>query len=280
MSVIGFMLGTVVLLCVTQFATTFTRPDQLSTLDFFVRRLHSRSKAWEGALATWTCPTSPNGLCDPCSETWWGNWDHMHCRGLTPGKDGDLSDGQPGIVTNIHLSDLKLDGPIPRELCLFKELRELDLDGGRLSGPIPDWIGLCFPSLAELDISYNRLSGTIPEFVAEMKTLQEFEVRYNRLKGTIPASMGSMPLLRELEFDGNQFTGKIPMSFQDRNATMTGILLANNDFEGNLDALAGTHLIRVNTHNNPKLCGMVPASVRYAKGYNPKDTGLGKPCPQ
>jgi len=137
----------------------------------------------------------------------------MHCRGLTPGKDGDLSDGQPGIVTNIHLSDLKLDGPIPRELCLFKELRELDLDGGRLSGPIPDWIGLCFPSLAELDISYNRLSGTIPEFIAEMKTLQEFEVRYNRLKGTIPDSLGGMPLLRELEFDGNQFTGKVPMAF-------------------------------------------------------------------
>jgi len=55
-------------------------------------------------------------------------------------------------------------------------LREFDIDGGRFSGPIPEWLFFCFPHLAEMDMSFNRLSGTIPEFIAEMKTLQEFEV--------------------------------------------------------------------------------------------------------
>lgn len=50
-----------------------------------------------------------------------------------------------GWLTNIHLSDLKINGPMPRELCLFPEIRELDLDGGRITGPIPDWIGTCAP---------------------------------------------------------------------------------------------------------------------------------------
>jgi hypothetical protein len=46
---------------------------------------------------------------------------------------------------------------VPRELCLFPHLRELDLDGGHLDGPIPDWLPGCFPALEELDLSYNKV---------------------------------------------------------------------------------------------------------------------------
>ena len=35
----------------------------------------------------------------------------------------------------------------------------------------------------------------------------------------------------------------------------------------------------VETANNPGLCGMVPASVRWGSGFNPSNTGLGQPCP-
>eukprot|EP01026_Neomeris_dumetosa_P027553 TRINITY_DN22395_c0_g1_i3.p2 TRINITY_DN22395_c0_g1~~TRINITY_DN22395_c0_g1_i3.p2 ORF type:complete len:299 (-),score=37.39 TRINITY_DN22395_c0_g1_i3:99-926(-) len=270
---------TVGLLLLVQ-AFAYTRPDQQALLDYFINTLRPRSEAWEEALSTWICPTSENGTCDPCGEEYQGNWEHMHCRGLSPGKDGDLSNGQPGILTNIHLSDQRLDGPIPREFCLFNQLREFDIDGGRFSGPIPEWIPFCFPFLAELDMSFNRLSGTIPEFIASMETLQEFEVQYNRLEGTIPKSLGTMPRLRELELDGNRFSGTLPESLKERNDTLTGILIANNDLEGDLRALAGTKLIKVNVHNNPKLCGMVPLAVRYAQGYNPYNTALGQPCPQ
>lgn len=153
----------------------YTRPDQAALFEYFIETLRPRSDAWGQALSTWICPPE-NATCDACSDGYFGNWEHMHCRGLSPGKDGDLSGGQPGILTNIHLSDQRLEGPVPREFCLFNQLREFDIDGGRFSGPIPEWLFFCFPHLAEMDMSFNRLSGTIPEFIAEMKTLQEFEV--------------------------------------------------------------------------------------------------------
>jgi hypothetical protein len=70
-------------------------------------------------------------------------------------------------------------GTLPPELCLFEALRELDIDGGDLTGAIPDWVLSCFPDLAEFDLSYNELSGTIPPWLTSMKSLQEFEVKYN-----------------------------------------------------------------------------------------------------
>jgi hypothetical protein len=45
-----------------------------------------------------------------------------------------------GFVSNIHICDTHIDGPVPRELCAFHRLRELDLDGGQLTGPIPEWL--------------------------------------------------------------------------------------------------------------------------------------------
>lgn len=257
-------------------SAAFTRPDQLERLIYFRDAMRARSEPWESATRNWECPTEFDGSCDPCGTGIFGNWHHMFCRGLSPGKDGDGT--IDGWVTNIHLSDLRIDGPVPRELCLFTELRELDLDGGRLSGPLPEFLSTCFPRLAEFDLSYNRLSGTIPTYFKNLETLQEVELRRNRLIGTIPPDFGEMPMLRELELDGNELTGTIPDSFRKLNRTMTSILINDNDLEGDLFGLASTPLMKVGIHNNPKLCGMVPASVRYAHGYDPKGTRLGQPC--
>ena len=57
------------------------------------------------------------------------------------------------------------------------------------------------------------------------------------------------------------------------------LFLYNNDFEGDLSVVSGARLGVVSTADNPKLCGMVPASVRWAHGYNPYNTSLGMPCP-
>jgi hypothetical protein len=40
------------------------------------------------------------------------------------------------------------------ELCPLKHLRELDLDGNKLTGPLPDWAPHCWPKLRELDLSW------------------------------------------------------------------------------------------------------------------------------
>lgn len=58
---------------------------------------------------------------------------------------------------------------------------------------------------------------------------------------------------------------------------MSLMTLANNNFTGNLYNMP-QNLLLVETANNLDLCGMVPASVRWAKGFNPSRTKLGQPC--
>lgn len=47
--------------------------------------MYARSNHWVSALASWKCPTDASGDCDPCGNGPVGIWEHMHCRGLTPG---------------------------------------------------------------------------------------------------------------------------------------------------------------------------------------------------
>jgi hypothetical protein len=61
-----------------------------------------------------------------------------------------------GYITNIHISDERVDGPPPRELGVFSHLREFDMDGGHISGPFPEWMPRSFPQLAELDMRWVR----------------------------------------------------------------------------------------------------------------------------
>ena len=57
------------------------------------------------------------------------------------------------------------------------------------------------------------------------------------------------------------------------------LFLYNNNFEGDLGMVSEARLGIVSTADNPQLCGMVPASVRWAHGYNTHNTSLGLPCP-
>eukprot|EP00879_Flechtneria_rotunda_P016966 GHRR01017762.1.p1 GENE.GHRR01017762.1~~GHRR01017762.1.p1 ORF type:complete len:111 (+),score=32.61 GHRR01017762.1:410-742(+) len=110
-----------------------------------------------------------------------------------------------------------------------------------------------------------------------MPLLSEVKVEENQLVGTIPAAYGTMKL-RRFQVELNNLVGTIPETFRNITPYLTQLHLADNDFEGNLSAVAAGHLTTVTVYNNPKLCGMVPATVRYAKNYNPAGTRLGQPC--
>ena len=71
---------------------------------------------------------------------------------------------------------------------------------------------------------------------------------------------------------------RVPASWRNLSNTLNQLELAHNDLSGDLSALGPTKLMHVSLHSNAGLCGMVPASVRYASGYNPSGTRLGQPC--
>jgi hypothetical protein len=280
-------------------ASAFTLPDQAARALAYRDATRTRSPAWAEMARAWTCPlAAPSApgtppppptttTCDICGDDWQGNWMHISCRGATRGW-GESGDGaRDGVINSLHTTSVNLDGALPRELCAFNRLRQLDLGGrqgaGRFVGPIEPWVVTCFPEVEELDLSMLRLTGTLPREVAmgpAEKTLSELKVEGNRLVGLIPAEIGNMTRLRRLQLEYNDFSGEIPQTFArpEFQAQLTELHLASNRLEGNLNALSKVRLFTATVHENPGLCGMVPAGVRYAAGYDPKGTRLGEPC--
>ncbi|KAG1671071.1 hypothetical protein FOA52_000743 [Chlamydomonas sp. UWO 241] len=275
------MLATGLVLLLLSGVYAFTRPDQMAALNTIKDANTNRSASWVSALSSWTCPTDPadsDGTCDPCSRDWSGNWEHMHCRGAGA-RYGEGSTGvYDGYVTTIHVTDQNLEGPPAKEWCLLEKIRELDLDGGHASGPFPDFVLTCLTSLQELDLSHNRLTGTIPSEISKKTILQEFKMESNFFSGPLPAALGNMPDLWRIRLGDNHFTGTVPADWSKLAPTLNQLELERNYLSGNLNALADLKLMRVTVHSNAGLCGMVPASVRYASGYNAAGTRLGQPC--
>ena len=69
----------------------------------------------------------------------------------------DATEPGNGILTNLHVTDLNIEGPVPNQTCMFGQLRELDLDGGAMTGTIPFFLTQCFPYVNEIDLSYNQV---------------------------------------------------------------------------------------------------------------------------
>ena len=262
------------------FSSLFTVDKLVAFRDAMLAR--PVNDGWKKGLASWTCPTeasnSVGSSCDPCGQQSWGNWDHVGCRGAPVSFDKYGTPGS-GVVTNIHVTDYGIEGPIPLpELCGFKSLREFDVDGGRLTGNIPTGFADCFPDLREIDLSYNQVSGEIPAEIAAVEPLRQFKVEVNSVTGSIPEAFGSMAKVIWLRFAKNKMSGSIPQSLANTAAHLHQLTLDNNNFQGNLYMLSKHQMVSFSAHENPKLCGMVPLGVRFGHGFNFHNTGLGMPC--
>ena len=85
---------------------------------------------------------------------WKSDWEGVECR-----FQGALDEDVPRVVTNIHVPDRNVSGPIPMAIALLEDLVEIDLDGNRITGPLNPFIG-CLSNLEELDFANNSLSCT------------------------------------------------------------------------------------------------------------------------
>lgn len=185
-----------------------------------------------------------------------------------------------GDVTDIHITDYRIEGAVPvAELCPLVHLRQIDLDGGHLTGSIPTGFADCFPNLLELDLSYNQLTGTIPgAAIADVKSLHQFKVDHNQLTGSIPAELMSLPEIHWFRFSANNLEGPLPATLSQTARILSLLALHTNDIEGDLKPLANHRLTSFEARENPKLCGLVPVGVRFASGFNYYGTKLGVPC--
>ena len=237
-------------------ARALTFPSETRKLLALRDELSSRGLGY--LLDTWRC--DDEARCDPCGPTAgapdsWGAWHYVACRVLPEREraaeasrpenavasegEGDAAKTTYFAVTNVHLSDLNIEGTFEsllRGLCPFSHLRELDLDGGRLVGSMPEWLGECFPELQELDLSHNRLEGAIPRAPWRlMPELLQVKLEDNRLSGEIPGELAVLSDLRVLWLDDNDLEGPVPN-----------------------DLARLSRLLSFNAEDNPRLCGAAP----------------------
>ncbi len=114
-----------------------------------------------------------------------------------------------GHVIGLQLPGNRLNGSIPPEIGLLKNLQELDLSDNSIIGPIPSEIGL-MPYLQFLHLANNQLSDAIPPELGNLENLRWLDLSNNRLTGNIPVTFGNLTSLGDLYLQNNVLSGEFP----------------------------------------------------------------------
>ncbi|XP_068322390.1 probably inactive leucine-rich repeat receptor-like protein kinase At5g48380 [Pyrus communis] len=113
-------------------------------------------------------------------------------------------------VLNIKLSDLGLKGPFPHGVANCTSLTGLDLSSNKLSGPLPEDIGIIISFIATLDLSSNSFSGQIPTNITNCSYLNVLKLDSNQFTGNIPLGLGQLNRIKTFSVANNQLSGQVP----------------------------------------------------------------------
>ena len=180
-----------------------------------------------------------------------------------------------GRVTHLELVGLGLRGILPLEPWnSLSELRVLELDQNRLSGPIP-WSVSWLRNLQRLSLAGNRFSGTIPPVLGRLEALEVLDLGHNELRGIIPPALGQLQALKVLDLGSNRLSAivseynvergsSIPWAIPEELAQLKELQildLAHNNLYGNIPSELGQlQLLRsVNLEGNSWIGNVPPA---------------------
>ena len=80
--------------------------------------------------------------------------------------------------------------------------------------PMSNWVGVASsgspPRVRELDVSGRGLRGPIPAALGQVTSLRYLDLSHNLLTGPIPVELSGLAGLREVRLAGNQLTGCVP----------------------------------------------------------------------
>ncbi|KAI3908834.1 hypothetical protein MKW98_029384 [Papaver atlanticum] len=164
------------------------------------------------------------------------------------------------------LSTNQLDGKIPDQLFLLKNLTSLYLYDNKLSGEIP--VKMECLNLVDIDLSMNQLTGTLPHDLGKLKKLVHLLLYRNQLSGEVPASIGKLPSLKQIRLFTNKLNGSLP---EDMGlfAKLEALEVAENELTGNLpgNLCAGGELIGISVYTN-NLSGGVSKVLEKCNSLN------------
>ena len=163
-------------------------------------------------------------------------------------------------VTQIRLSDNKLNGSIPLELGQLSKLINLLLSRNQLSGSIPSEMGQ-LSNLTNLYLGSNQLSGAIPSELRQLANLTDLDLSRNQLDGSIPPELGQLVNLTDLDLGNNLLDGSIPSELGQL-TNLTDLDLADNQLSGSIPPELGqlTNLTDLDLVDN-QLGGAIPSEL-------------------
>ncbi|TKW33841.1 hypothetical protein SEVIR_2G265500v4 [Setaria viridis] len=107
-----------------------------------------------------------------------------------------------------------MSGPVPASFANLTRLRDLDINGTSISGPVPATLLAGAANLSTLAIANSKLAGPIPASLAALPNLRYLDLSGNLLTGAIPPGLlhGSF---RFLLLSNNRLTGEVPSGYGD-----------------------------------------------------------------
>ncbi|KAA8532492.1 hypothetical protein F0562_032525 [Nyssa sinensis] len=178
------------------------KPNWLSKLSNLVY-MDLRSNVFEGPILCYLGNSTSLEILELSSNSF---------NGSIPNDMGNITH-----LTVLDLSQNEFEGEIPNTMSNLCSLQVFDLSDNKFSGEIPGFVGSpskCHQkSLKELSLGFNKLSGYLPDQLGLFENLERLILSSNLFRGPIPASLGRLSSLRMLDISGNHLNESIPLSF-------------------------------------------------------------------
>ncbi|OEL16966.1 Polygalacturonase inhibitor 1 [Dichanthelium oligosanthes] len=197
----------------------YTAPSSAADCDPADRAALLRVKAQLGdpvRLSAWQpstncCAWDPAVICDAAGRvTALALYSLPDVSARVPPALGDLAALEILQVVSVP----GMSGPVPASFANLTRLRDLDINGTSISGPVPGSLLAGATKLSTLAIANSKLAGPIPASLAALPNLRYLDLSGNLLTGAIPPGLlhGSF---RFLLLSSNQLTGEIPSGYGD-----------------------------------------------------------------
>lgn len=171
----------------------------------------------------------------------WTHLEEFHIRGNSL---HGLLPSPPNSMKFYDVSNNRLTGVIPEQICNARSLMSLDLSGNDMTGHIPGCVGdQLGKSLQLLNLRGNNLSGTISTKFTTSCKLKMINLSQNQLVGELPRSLVNCTMLEVLDIGRNHINDSFP-SWLGELPKLQVLVLSHNHFYGAIPYPKSGHSFR------------------------------------
>ncbi|KAJ8435679.1 hypothetical protein Cgig2_014260 [Carnegiea gigantea] len=158
-------------------------------------------------------------------------WNYLNVLDLSGNQLQGSLPIPPTSIKIYQVSNNRLVGSIPQQICHAGSLNYLDMSNNDLGGQIPDCISELARSLVMLNLRGNNFHGIIPRSYPKSCKLKMINLSQNQLEGRIPRSLVNCSMLVVLDIGQNHMHDTFP-SWLASLPNLQILVLRHNNFHG------------------------------------------------